>query len=571
MFRHPSIAARTASFVALFVAVSNFGLGLHSGAAQEYGVWPTTGEAPRYDLQVIPTAAVTAAVQPADSPSTGPTAATVALSEAEVERIVAAYLAKREAEAATRPMEADMLPPPNIPVPHFDSPGYVVGSDKKMSASWNHGLELESANKDFKVHIGGRTQFDTSFFSNDNHLEQPVARGGIGELQDSMQFRRARLRVDGTMYETVEFAAEYEFLNQNFVDFTQTPAVGTTVPAPTDLWVNFTHLPVLGSVKVGNQKPPIGFEHLESSRFLNFIERSFNQDLFYGPFNNGFSPGISATNTLFDKTATWTAGAYASNANGNTNIFGYGLGNDYMYVFRGTMIPFIEQDGRYLVHLGASYEIRAADDGRVRVRTRGNLRNGPPGPFNAVYADTTSLLAEDQHLLNLECVYQNGPLLIQSEYCISTIFDATNVQGIAPAGNRNDVVVHGGYIEVLYFLTGEHRAYSRERGTFDRVVPHGNAFRVLDRNGRLCEGSGAWQVGIRYDHADLNDTGVNGGILDAVTLGLNWFLNPNMKIQTNLDWTHRSAVSRFVPATGAVNNVAAGDVFGLGTRLAIDF
>lgn len=32
--------------------------------------------------------------------------------------------------------------------------------------------------------------------------------------------------------------------------------------------------------------------------------------------------------------------------------------------------------------------------------------------------------------------------------------------------------------------------------------------------------SGAWQVGIRYAHADVNDADINGGIRDGVTIGV---------------------------------------------------
>lgn len=570
------------------------------GSSQEFRPLPPVAAMPSpvmYDPQVVPVGVVPSATKgPAMLPSSdgahaaapSPIASSVAssvvtaggsatpasngLSQADVERIVAEYLSKRESEGRTVSAAVEApLPVPADTLPSQEPEWYRVGTDTKLTAHWKHGLELESANKDFKVHVGGRTQFDTSFFSGDNDLEEPIPLGGIGPLHDSMQFRRARLRVDGTMYEQIEFAFEYEFLNDNSVDFAQTPPVANATPAATDLWVNFSKLPLLGNIKVGNQKNPIGFEHLTSSRYLDFIERSFNQDLFYGPFNNGFSPGIVAWDSAFEGRATWAAGAFAANMNANTNIFGYGIGTDYMYVMRGTMLPYWDQDGRYMVHLGASYEFRDSDDGRVRVRTRGNIRNGPPGPFNSVYADTTNLLADDQDLLNFEGVFQWGSLLIQSEYCFSNIYSATQVFGVPVTSPRGNVSVNGGYIEMLYFLTGEHRHYDRKRGFFDRVIPNQNSFRVLGRNGCVCTGPGAWQVGIRYDRADLNDNGVNGGMLNALTLGLNWFLNPNMKVQFNWDWTHRGQVARFDPLIGANNVVDPGDVFGFGTRLAIDF
>lgn len=486
-----------------------------------------------------------------------PQSASSGLTTAEVERIVAEYVAKREqersvaADFASQSKAADIAAMPE-PI--------IVGADKSLSAKWNNGLELESKNKEFKVHVGGRTQFDTSFFQNDGHLEAAPPPAGIGSLQDSMQFRRARLRVDGSLYEQIEFAFEYELLNDVSVA-AGPPVVATTVPAATDLWVNFSKLPILGNVKIGNQKDPLGFEHLMSSRYLDFIERSFNQDLFYGPFNNGFSPGISVWNLAFDKRVSHTVGVFAANQNAGTNIFGYGLGNDYTYASRVTWLPYYDGDGRYLIHLGSSYEYRNSDDGRIRVRTRGNIRNGSPGPFNSVYADTTLLAAQGQALWNLEFAAVAGPWTLQSEYCLSNIYQAFQVAGVPAPIDRGNVFVHGGYVEVLYYLTGEHRSYSFERAAFDRVVPHSNAFRLRSPNARIIQGPGAWQVGFRYDHADLNNSGINGGTLNGYTLGLNWFFNPNMKFQWNWDWTHR----------GQVGAVAPGDVFGFGTRLAIDF
>jgi phosphate-selective porin OprO/OprP len=89
-------------------------------------------------------------------------------------------------------------------------------------------------------------------------------------------------------------------------------------------------------------------------------------------------------------------------------------------------------------------------------------------------------------------------------------------------------------LEVLYFLTGEHRAYNLKEAVFDRVTPLRN-FNIW---GDGC-GWGAWQVGLRYGYLDLQDKGVNGATLHDIVLGLNWFLNPNAKIQWNLAVDHR--------------------------------
>ena len=74
-------------------------------------------------------------------------------------------------------------------------------------------------------------------------------------------------------------------------------------------------------------------------------------------------------------------------------------------------------------------------------------------------------------------------------------------------------------------------------------------------------GCGAWQVGARYSKLNLVDSGMDGGRIDDVTLGLNWFLNPNMKIQSNYVYTMRDA-----PAAAG-----GGNYCGFGMRLAWDF
>ena len=120
----------------------------------------------------------------------------------------------------------------------------------------------------------------------------------------------------------------------------------------------------------------------------------------------------------------------------------------------------------------------------------------------------------------------------------------------------------GGYVEVLRFLTGEHRVYIRESGVYDRVVPIKNAYWVKGKDGKPnAFGGGAWQVGVRYNYLNLNDKGINGGILNDVTLGLNWFINPNMKFQWNYSVTARQS------PTGE----SSGMIQGLGMRYAMDY
>jgi phosphate-selective porin OprO/OprP len=109
----------------------------------------------------------------------------------------------------------------------------------------------------------------------------------------------------------------------------------------------------------------------------------------------------------------------------------------------------------------------------------------------------------------------------------------------------------------MYFLTGETQGYSKEEGVFGRVVPLRN-FRTKRGEG-VC-GWGAWQVGLRLSYLDLNDKAIQGGTVYDWTLGLNWFWNPNMKVQLNV-----IAERRDQPG------VAPAWISGVGLRGAYDF
>src|SRR5262249_49773513 len=160
-------------------------------------------------------------------------------------------------------------------------------------------------------------------------------------------------------------------------------------------------------------------------------------------------------------------------------------------------------DGAYLVHFGASGSVREPDQGQVRVRTRGDIRSGPPGVLNPIYADTGIMDASQQDIAGVETTVVWGSWTLQAEYDGTWGQDAITPISPAPV-DRGTPFFHGGYVQLLYFLTGEHTIYNRHTGTFEGVTPLENAFCTADY-GRVCRGTGAWQLGVRYNTVDLND------------------------------------------------------------------
>ena len=43
-------------------------------------------------------------------------------------------------------------------------------------------------------------------------------------------------------------------------------------------------------------------------------------------------------------------------------------------------------------------------------------------------------------------------------------------------------------------------------------------------------------------HLDLTSSGVDGGVLDDATGGVNWYLNPLMRLTANYIWAHREGI-----------------------------
>ena len=132
---------------------------------------------------------------------------------------------------------------------------------------------------------------------------------------------------------------------------------------------------------------------------------------------------------------------------------------------------------------------------------------------------------------------------------------------------------HGWYIQATWLLTGEEHPYRRKVPTtnpavFDRPRPYENFFFVkTDEDGpwwrRLALGRGAWEVALRYCRVDLNDPaqGVHGQTYQDITLGLNWYLTINTKIQGNYIIADRN-----FPAAG---NHGAAHI--LGVRFHLDY
>lgn len=466
--------------------------------------------------------------------------------------------------------------PPTPPVGRRPAPR---GSATAPAPAFAVGDDADPLDRTFR--IGGHVQFDTTAFGATAGPMHPIDQAGLAPpLTDAVNFRRARLRVDGRMAEPYDWAAEYDFVNQintfNQID-PLWPSLGP-LPQVTELWLQARDMPLLGTLRAGNQKDPFGYEHLANCRTLDLMERSFCQDAFVGPFNDGFVPGIQAMSGTPDGRVAWQLGEFA-----NTQApFGFtDFAGGSMTTGRLVWVPTWEEGGRSALHLGLSGRTFQPRNGLVRFRSRGALWNGPPGPDNAIYADSGVLAGAWQNMLAAEIVAGDGPWSLQAEYMGSWLLDAstTAIGPLSTAGFQpppgtpvGTVFYQGAYVEAARFLTGEERVYSLAEHRFGRPLPE----RILSFAPGRPRGCGAWQAVARYNWLCLDDGEVQGGVLNGATVGLNWLLTPRARILFNYDvtwrqyrstpWANGPAGPQPVPSYDG-----SGTIHGFGTRLGFDF
>jgi phosphate-selective porin OprO/OprP len=422
----------------------------------------------------------------------------------------------------------------------------------RLEATWDNGLWLDSADDQFHLHVGGNAQIDSTWLIGP-HGVFAIPGGGQNGVENAAAtfLRRVRLRFEGDLYDQFDYIVEYDLAHANNENSgIQPPSFGniTGSPVPCNVWVQIRDVPFFGNVRFGNQVKPIGMTNNTYQGYLPFMERADNMDAFYGPFDSGFALGLSARNWTESERLTWQYGIYRP----SINTFAVSL-NKYSAGARVTGLPWYEEDGERLLHLGLGSWIGELVQNELRVRARPELRNGP-GYAVPVLVDTGEVPGARQYTLGPEFALVLGPWTVQVEWAGQFL-----TQAVAPNGQvQGTVFYHGGYVQVLYFLTGEHQEYDKRNGVFGRVIPRENYHLKKDDAYRAL---GAWQVGVRFSYLDLNDKGIQGGQVYDWTFGLNWFLSPSMTVQLNYILEHRDAPQ----------GVAQGWISGVGMRAGYTF
>lgn len=243
------------------------------------------------------------------------------------------------------------------------------------------------------------------------------------------------------------------------------------------------------SLQVGQFKQPNSMEELSSTKNNDFISKAMTTNTF------AVSRRLGAAYAYTADDWTLTASSFGRElTSGGAHGSGYGV--------RGTFAPI--NDGGNILHFGLSYVDHDTDADTLRLRTR------PQADLAGVrLVDTGTLLDTDRiATTGIESFWARGPFKLQGEYMLADVSRHDNA----------DYSATGGYLSAIYNVTGE--GWSYKGGTPGTAKPENPA-------------RGMWQLGLRYDTIDLDDGSVEGGQMDALTAGVNWYWQKNFKLAVN--------------------------------------
>ena len=368
---------------------------------------------------------------------------------------------------------------------------------REIKAFYRDGLTWESGDKATSFGVNGRVQLDYRAFSGED-------RTGT----DTFDIRRARLSARGKFLQYYSYVVEGDF-------------GGSTIL--TDAYFDIAWWEP-ATIRLGQFKSPMSLEELTSSRFIDFQERSFVNNgsltpsrergaMVFGVPGNGFTYALAVTT--------------GEGQNNNESSFTADT-PDVVGRVTVNLADFVGQkDAVY--HLGVSgargKQTALLDPASQRTEGRGVTFFNP-----TAFTGTADI---DRTRYGLEAAVALGPVKLQGEFS-NVAFDGTSALG---ANFDRDISAY--YASVLWLITGESYASVYRGGNF------GNRIRPKASFTPGSGGVGAWEIGVRYSKFDASDfrssNPVGTGVLpptftneaDAITIGLKWIVNPNVRFILN--------------------------------------
>lgn len=380
--------------------------------------------------------------------------------------------------------------------------------------------------------VTGRVHFDMRNIDNGSIISDDR---DSANYADNFEIRRARIGVVGSINKDIG----YEVVAN---------AVGSTTNFIDTAWANYGFNKA-AQFRAGRFKQPFSLEELTSSNSIDFMERSYGNQIIpgkrlgvmlHGEPSKGVNYGLSAFQNDFNE------------ASNSTNA-----GNNYAARIALNAADFASMEDTVL-HIGLA---QTAGKSQVNPTSSGSTSSAPSTTTRAVvvafrdenrglsniyrariagtslntaaYGGISNQVANIDKVQNgLELAIAKGPFKFQAEQ-INSDYSATST------ANTLDVKVKTNYAEVMYNITGEEWSKAYKGGAFSGITP--STVFMKDYGGVVGNGKGAWQAGLRvssFEATPSNNTGSNNTLENSTkatttTYALNWIMNNNARVMLN--------------------------------------
>ncbi len=387
----------------------------------------------------------------------------------------------------------------------------------------NNRPTVTSADGRSSISFRANVQLDGALYgeSAEGPLTTDYRRGSVGGLpnrennaardfSDGFYFRRARCGVEGTMARDFNYRLLLEL-------------GGSGTEGPTrinDAWIAYTGIAPF-TFQLGAFSPAANMDDGTSPEDLPFLERASASELSRALAGADGRIGFAVK----ANGPRWMSSlAFTTRTVNDAEVFDTQLAA----VARAGFLAASGTD--YNLHLGASgtYVFSPADQGSgTSPRHPLRFRDRPEIRVDSVrLVDTGNIDADNANVYGVEFGGNWRNWYLQGEHFWF------NVERALPS-TLPDPDFAGYYLQGSWVFTGESRRYNATTGSFQNPRP----MIPFSGNG----GFGAWELAARYSNLNLDfmegaegsaavPGAVRGGEQSVVTLGLNWYPNPNVKV-----------------------------------------
>lgn len=356
----------------------------------------------------------------------------------------------------------------------------------------DRGLSFTSGDKNFNVRVGALVHADFRYYDNDD----------ADTAKDGFLFRRVRPTLQGTYQEKFGFRITPELAGSNFQLL--------------DATISYNHSPAL-VFTAGKFKGPFDLERLQSGAAISFIERAYPTTL--GPNRE---IGVQLSGALSENRVSYAFALGNGVTDGQNSVTN--PDDDLESAARLFVTPFAPQKDSILAGLGLGVAATYGD--KTLGAPSGYVSNGQVN----IYSWSSGVAASGKHIrLSPQATYYYGPLGLLTSYVSSE-------QELQRGVNHRTLTHEAWVAQGTYVLTGENASYAG-------VTPA----RPFKAGG---EGWGAFEVAARVSAVDFDNNSFTGATtarfadpstsVTAATsygVGLNWYLNRNLKAVLNYEKT----------------------------------